>query len=299
MSPVVDVPKFFLYGEEGSSNNSEFVHVETIAARSEMRGWRIKPHRHGKLFQLLFLDNGYADISLDNSKIRVDTPCVIAVPTGVVHGFVFSPNMEGYVVSIAESMAHRPDLSNVENIFESVLERSSVVKFSNDARGFSTLYSYCNLLSAELDARDVGMPYACEWLVKMMMLKLYRAIKHRDEGQQVGSSSNSLYYQFQKLLEKNYRSHKTVTQYADVLQTSVSTLNRVCRTVKGVSAKAIIAERVFVEAKRSLLYTQVNVDQVAYNLGFEDPAYFSRFFKNKSGLSPTAFRQLNPFDTQY
>ena len=299
MSSISDVPRFFLYGEESDSNNSEFVHVETIAARSETRGWRIKPHRHGKLFQILVLDSGNAEISLDNKKIHVNNASVIAIPTGVVHGFVFSPNTEGYVVSIAEPMIQHSALSYAESVFETVLDKPRVLLFSTEDKVLTQLHDYCNLLSSELNAHDVGMRQASEWLAKMILLTLFRAIKQQDEETNVGSSINSHYYQFQKLLENNYRRHWTVAQYAQELQTSVSTLNRVCRKSKGVAAKSIIAERLFVEAKRSLLYTQLHVDQIAYNLGFEDPAYFSRFFKNKSGLSPTSFRQLNPFDTEY
>ena len=299
MSSISDVPRFFLYGEESDSNNSEFVHVETIAARSETRGWRIKPHRHGKLFQILVLDSGNAEISLDNKKIHVENACAIAIPTGVVHGFVFSPNTEGYVVSIAEPMIQQSALSYAEGVFETVLDKPRVLSFTTQDKLVTQLREYCNLLSSELNAHDVGMRQASEWLAKMILLILFRAIKQQDEGSKVGHSLNSHYYQFQKLLENNYRSHWTVAQYAEALQTSVSTLNRVCRKSKGVAAKAIIAEKLFVEAKRSLLYTQLHVDQIAYNLGFDDPAYFSRFFKNKSGLSPTSFRQLNPFNTEY
>lgn len=299
MSTISDVPKFFLYGEQSDSNNSEFVHVETIAARSETRGWRIKPHSHGKLFQLLLLNKGHANISLDNKKIFVDKASVVAIPTGVVHGFAFSPNTEGYVVSIAEPMIHQSAQSYAENVFDTVLDKPRVLSFTEKDKAIAQLHEYCNLLSSELNAHDVGMRQASEWLAKMILLILFRVIKQQEAGTKVGNSLNSHYYQFQKLIENNYRSHWTVAQYAQALQTSVSTLNRVCRKTKGVAAKAIIAERLFVEAKRSLLYTQLHVDQIAYNLGFEDPAYFSRFFKNKSGLSPTSFRQLNPFDTEY
>ncbi len=299
MSTLSDVPKFFLYGEANDSDNSEFVHVETIAARSETRGWRIKPHRHGKLFQLLLLNSGHADISLDNKKIHVENACVIAIPTGVVHGFIFSPNTEGYVVSIAEPLIHQSALSYAENVFDTVLEKPRVISFTSKHKMLAQLQEYCNLLSSELNAHDIGMRQASEWLAKMILLSLFRAITQQDEGIKVGHSLNNQYYQFQQLIEQNYRSHWAVAQYAEALQTSVSTLNRMCRKTKGVGAKSIIAERLFIEAKRSLSYTQLHVDQIAYNLGFEDPAYFSRFFKNKSGLSPTSFRQLNPFDTEY
>ncbi|MBL6430691.1 MAG: helix-turn-helix domain-containing protein [Alphaproteobacteria bacterium] len=68
-------------------------------------------------------------------------------------------------------------------------------------------------------------------------------------------------------------------------------LSRVCRQARGRSASALIRDRQMLEARRLLAYTQIRVAEIAYELGYSDPAYFSRVFAAHTGLSPRAFRQ--------
>jgi AraC family transcriptional activator of pobA len=82
-----------------------------------------------------------------------------------------------------------------------------------------------------------------------------------------------------------------VSAYADALNISTSTLNRICHQSIGSNAKSMIRSRVIIEAKRRLEYTKQPLDQVAYYLGFKDPAYFSRVFKQSVNMSPSEYRK--------
>ncbi|MGF1699570.1 helix-turn-helix domain-containing protein [Photobacterium makurazakiensis] len=293
------IPQFFLYGEESDSDDSEFVHIESIAARSENRGWKIKPHRHGRLFQLLIIHAGKAEVVIDNNELVVVGEGAVVIPADVVHGFVFTPETQGYVLTIAEPLINQSTASRAIAYFNSVTQTPRVIQLSTASVFSAQLQTYCNLLSLESNAGHSGKRHMVEWLAKMVLISLYREIEHYHNEQITSARLNSGYYSFQQLVEKHFRQQWSVSQYAQSLKISVSTLNRLCQKEKSVGAKQIISERLFVEAKRSLLYTQINIDQVAYNLGFDDPAYFSRFFKKQSGLSPKAFRELNPFETQF
>ncbi|QUJ66473.1 helix-turn-helix domain-containing protein [Photobacterium sp. GJ3] len=299
MASEATIPRFFLYGEENDRDDSEFVHIESIAARSEKQGWKIKPHRHGKLFQLLVIYQGEAKILLDNKELIFVGEGAVVIPSGVVHGFVFSPQTLGYVLTIAEPLLNQAQGSRAMGFFNTVIHTPRVLSFSQGSDHPAQLKTYFNLLAAESDAGHSGKRHTVEWLAKVILMAVYREVEHSHHGQLGENRPNHGYYLFQQMVEKHFRQQWTVTQYAGLLQMSLSTLNRICKTVKGVGAKEIISERVFVEAKRSLLYTQLNIDQIAYNLGYDDPAYFSRFFKKKSGQSPRQFRQQNPFDTQF
>ncbi|PSW22229.1 AraC family transcriptional regulator [Photobacterium sanctipauli] len=299
MESEAAIPRFFLYGEENDSDDSEFVHIESIAARSEKQGWKIKPHRHGKLFQLLIIYQGEAKILLDNKELSFDGGGAVVVPTGVVHGFVFSPETLGHVLTIAEPLINQAAGSRAMGLFDTVIHSPRILRFSSNSHHPQQLKNYFDLLSAESDSSYSGKRHTVEWLAKLILMTLYREIEHCNHQGLGANQPNQGYYVFQQLVEKHFRQQWTVARYANQLQMSLSTLNRICKTVKGVGAKAIISDRLFIEAKRSLLYTQLNIDQIAYNLGYDDPAYFSRFFKNKSGLSPKQFRQLNPFDTEF
>ncbi len=95
---------------------------------------------------------------------------------------------------------------------------------------------------------------------------------------------------FTRLLESHFREHRPIEHYASELGISAAHLNALCRRLAGQSALQLINQRLFLEAKRCLVYTAMTVNQVSDSLGFSEPAYFSRFFKRGSGLTPKAFR---------
>jgi len=117
-------------------------------------------------------------------------------------------------------------------------------------------------------------------------------VKHKD-------ASSRIAIQFLDLLERQYPIEnagqplelKTAQSFADKLAVHVNHLNRSVRQVTGKSTTTHIAERITIEAKALLQYTDWSVAQIAYSLGFEYPTYFNNFFKKKTGLSPTSFRQ--------
>ena len=85
-----------------------------------------------------------------------------------------------------------------------------------------------------------------------------------------------------------------MAEYAAALHVSESRLRSACLALTGQSPIQLIHARILLEAKRRLHYTDGPVQEIAYALGFEDPAYFTRFFSRRAGLSPRAFRQRGP-----
>ena len=82
----------------------------------------------------------------------------------------------------------------------------------------------------------------------------------------------------------------TLLFYADLLSCSPEQLRESCRAWRGKSPQQLLHERQLLEAKRLLLHTSAAVKEIAFDLGFDDPAYFGRFFRRLSGRSPEVFR---------
>jgi AraC-like DNA-binding protein len=95
---------------------------------------------------------------------------------------------------------------------------------------------------------------------------------------------------FRQLVEDRYLEHWSIERYARELAVTQQTLNRVCRNFAGKSTLEIVQERMLLAARRHLIYTDASVEAIAYGLGYQDPAYFSRFFKRMAGMAPGQFR---------
>ena len=95
---------------------------------------------------------------------------------------------------------------------------------------------------------------------------------------------------FEELLDARFRDHWPVVRYAEALKVTPTHLSRLTRAVYGCPASHMIRDRIVREARRHLVYTNLSISEIAYALGFDDPAYFSRTFAGATGLSPRDFR---------
>ena len=96
---------------------------------------------------------------------------------------------------------------------------------------------------------------------------------------------------FINLIDENYQKGLTITEYAQLLHISTRTLSDLTNQLLGKSPSLMIQERIILEAQRMLLYSELNVNQIGYRLGFDDPSYFVKYFKKHTKVSPSEFRK--------
>lgn len=95
------VPIFKLYGETVYWPTPDLLHMESIPERSRLHDWHIQPHQHADLVQILYVRQGTAELEIEGRQYHFDRPVVQLVPPLCVHGFRFSHDVEGYVLSLA------------------------------------------------------------------------------------------------------------------------------------------------------------------------------------------------------
>jgi AraC family transcriptional activator of pobA len=282
-----------LYGETSDSMLVDWVHAEPIQERSRLHNYSIEPHRHALLFQILYLSDGHAVLHLDGEHVRLDPPAAVTMPPLAAHGFDFSPDVAGTVVTLF----HR-DLAAIVRTAPDYLvhfERPRVVPLARYPGEAATLQDGTQAIVAELGRRDVGRDQVLSATLSLMLTALRRVDaseqRNRDDRLEPGGErAVSLVQAFQHLVDQNFATHRPVAHYAGLLGITAGHLNRVCRAVAGASALELINRRLVLEAKRHLAFTSLGIKQVSAYLGFEDPAYFTRFFGREAGLSPSAFR---------
>ena len=93
------------------------------------------------------------------------------------------------------------------------------------------------------------------------------------------------------LLQEQFTSKKMVCDYASELMVTPNYLNRAIKRVSGFTASYHIQQQIILEAKRHALYSGTSMKEIAYLLGFENLAHFSKFFKSKSGMNFSNFKK--------
>lgn len=288
-----DIPRFTLYGDtEGASVDR--LHVETLQSRSRLYHWEIDAHVHAGHFQLFWLRAGPAEAALDESRISCEGPAVIAVPPGVVHAFRFSAATDGLVVTLSPQALAEGDPPIEPAALEALFGRPQVQALDGGSEAVARLDSLFEQLGREFAAPGLDSGPVPLWLARAAVWRLAQAVaRQTDAGQPQGGARHALHLRFLALVETHYLEHWPVAKYAQRLGTSTDRLNRVTQQHAGRSALALIHDRLLREACRRLVYLVAPVSKLAFELGFEDPAYFSRFFRRGTGMSPGEYRALH------
>jgi AraC family transcriptional activator of pobA len=285
-----EIPRFFLYGEPPRDADERFVHVETIADRSRVYDWRIRPHAHRDLHQLLVIVSGGGAMLAETQHQPFSAPVVAIVPAGTVHGFNFVKETEGFVLTLADRLLR--DLVREERSFGRLFETPTCTDLTGDPASLREMADTLQRLRRELFWHAPASGAAATALVLTLLVHAVRAL-HEPSGP-VPAATNSraaLVARFREKIEAQLRNGISIAQYAKTLSVTPGRLRAACLETTGKPPARILEDRLILEAKRSLLYTNMTVAQTAYYLGFTDPAYFSRFFSKHTGQSPAAFRK--------
>jgi AraC family transcriptional activator of pobA len=288
---AANVPQFALYGESALNDVAELVHVELIETRSRQHDWHIARHTHRGLFQLLFLLRGRVRAEIDGEVWDCEGPTVITIHPSVVHGFDFSKAARGYVLTLDQSVLFgnggADQVDRVAQLFVEPMQMS----FSTEAEALDRIVILLEHMMQEFATPMNGHARMLDWLGRCVLLLLLRQQKDRQDSALIGRADFDNFSRFRELVDAHFREQWNVSKYAAKLKMTESRLNRLCLRLGGKSAFDLAQQRLILEARRKLTYVPASVSGVAYELGFQDPAYFSRVFKRHTGLTPIQFRQ--------
>ena len=152
---------------------------------------------------------------------------------------------------------------------------------------FNTLFQ---VLIDEMGTKDRIQGEMLRMLLKRLIIKGTRLARNQLFPESVGNKQTELIRQFNILVEQHFREYHQVSDYAEMLYKSPKTLANVFADAGHKTPLEMIHYRITLEAKRKLNKTDKFAKEIAYELGFEEPAHFSRFFKKETGMSPSAYR---------
>lgn len=285
------IPHYNLYGEHSPVDELEFLHIETIAERNQEYHWEIEAHRHDNLMQLLLIEEGHMQATLDTEQLNCYGPTLVWVPPTIVHGFTSQPGTKGYVLTIAESFFQQTLSEAEREEFPELLHSPVALALDPHDKASSEIPSLIRTIDHEFRWPQSGRVSMISAYIKVLMVHIRRLSTSRGKKTTEPCPQAHTFENFRKLVEHHYKDHWSVQHYAKQLGVTESRLNTLSRKVVDLSPSQVIHNRLIMEAKRNLVYTSMPVSVIAYDLGFKDPAYFSRYFTNQTGDSASQFRE--------
>ena len=287
------LPLFHLYGDPPGAQAFDFIHVETIAARSVPHDWTIRAHRHRNLFQVLLIEKGGGEMSFETAVVPFSAPAAILVPATTAHGFRFKPQVtDGWVVSFTEDVANAlGDRSGEALARLKAVAADPLVPLASAAEA-KRLSGLCAELQEESSLAREGYRLAMRGLLALIAIEVVRlAVSRSRSGAVTLSRGDARVDELRRLIDEHFRKERLISFYAGKLAMTSDRLNDHVKRATGVTAGHLIRQRVLTEAKRQLVFTGQPIHEIAYDLAFSDPSHFTRFFRKQTGTTPQAFRE--------
>ena len=249
------------------------------------------PHRHDFYQIALFTEGSGGTHSIDFNQYEVKPHQVYYMGPGQIHSWNFAPGTDGFVVNFNESfftaICHNPNFIQEFPLFNNIT--GSPVNIL-ETECCSEIHGLLERMEMENRSEsDFKQDYLRALLLQLLvMLSRNMPIESRTE---VSRHQQTVLRNFERLIEQNYREKRLPRDYAEMLYITPNHLNALTNSVVGKPAGELIRDRVILEAKRLLVNSDYTITQIADLLSFEDNAYFTRFFKKYTSMSPETFRQ--------
>ncbi|QEC78633.1 helix-turn-helix domain-containing protein [Mucilaginibacter ginsenosidivorax] len=241
-------------------------------------------HRHD-FFYILALKNGSGHHDIDFTHYQICDNTIFFMRPGQVHQLVLKAGSTGYLMQFSAGFYFLNDKAA-----DHVLRKAgSINHYRPGDKGFQKLFNSLAYILQEYTDRHLYYQETIRANMDIFFIGLIRL----QPANAVSSASMHTQAQLEKLLtllDTHVFTHKQVAYYADMLNLSAYQLNIITTTTLGKTCSQVINEHIVLEAKRYLLATANQVNQIAGLLGYQDASYFIRFFKKHTGHSPEAFR---------
>lgn len=285
------VPSFALYGEPPLGEPPRRLHIEDIRSRSQRYAWEIAAHTHRGLHQCLVLLAGAARVHVDERSTELAAPALVLLPPGTVHAFRFREHTHGYVLTFAADSLLGGEMAEHAATLLAPFEQPQLLALDADDGCVTRVGGLLERLHGEIRQPEGAHAPVCGWLACSVLWIIGRELGRRRAVAPRTRRQHRWFNGYRALLEAHFLEHWPMARYARTLGLTESRLNRLCERQSGRSAFALAQERLALEARRRLIYIALPVAQIARELGFRDPAYFSRFFRRHAGMPPDRYRR--------
>lgn len=258
------------------------IELKTFGNHSDI----LQPRRVRK-YVLIWCNRGRLNVAVDEKELQLQQYDVLTITSGQIHYIKEWEDADGFILEFTLDFFCKND-NDIELIFQNGLfchfDMNEVINVSNHA------VIQSGLLQIQKELREQPFQYliTVHSRIELMLVEINRAKVER--GDEIWKP-DALFLKFLELVRNNFRHNYSLSEIARILGTTEARLNEQSKLHTGRTAQNVIYGLIASEAKRLLTYQNLTVKEVAYELGFNDPFYFSNFFKKYTNISPKLYQQ--------
>ena len=253
-----------------------------VAQNAHHGRWRTEGMRSHASPRLIFINKGQGRITVAGLTSGYGPNNLIFIPAHTMYGFEVGPTVFGQMVTIPPAMASEWPAARMHLRLRDVVQQKELAMLFDN-------------LERELTSNRPGNTRAAHYHAGLLSVFFERQIAMHDSSDSRHTTAAArLVAAYTDLIERDYRRHLGVAQYAAALGVTPTHLTRCCKASCGKSALALLNDRILFEARMMLRQTKVPVRQIAAALGFASAAYFTRSFQAQAGMTPSEFRRKGP-----
>lgn len=274
-------------------NNAQALHTISIEERIKIGGEAVLNAHRTDFYILLWVTKGKSFHMVDFQEIEVKEGDLLFINPNQIHGFREGTDYEGKLIAFPDSFySETPkDILFIENasLFNSF---GYIVKINLSQNNQFLFTQYLRLLEIELGNSSDNFQFSILHNHLSNMLILSERIKAQESTSKLSLTKDWQYVgQFNQLVSKNYRQQFTVSDYAELLKISERRLQKATKITLAKTPKQLMTEELIVQSKRLLIHETMTIKEISYELGFDEPSNFTKFFKKHTGAVPTIFRE--------
>lgn len=246
-----------------------------------------QPHKHEYIEIFLFSKGGGVH-AIDFKDHPISNQSVHFVFPNQIHKVKRELDTNGHVVLISKEYFSDLDYELYGQFFHAFYLHPALNMASSE---FAQVYGVLELIKQELQNKSNYHQAIVKDYLHVLIRLFLRSQSVSITQPHIHDKDFKLYMDLMLEVENTFLDHHPVAYYSEQLQVSLRKLNVVCHKYHGATCSGVLHDRIILEAKKLLVHTDKSVKEVMFALNYKDAAYFNRFFKKQTGLSPSAYQE--------
>lgn len=285
-----DIPQVtFNKSTQNGVEGFEIIHTPSLIKNADIPT-NHNPFDYHRLnfFAILMINEGAVNHKVDFESCSLHAKETLIISSGQIHAFDPNSSYEGHLILFNEAFIHKY-LSKDSIVYINLHHNFfvGIKKYSEGALNSQFFHSLDTVLNSNLPEIAKSVLIGAELTKYLLNLPAHN---HTDQDE-LNSKEMKLFADFRTKLQENYKQTRDARHYADELCVSYKMLNDACKKVVKQTAKAYIDSYMILEAKRLIVSTPDSFKEITFQLGFDEPTNFLKYFKKHTGKTPAEFRR--------